>query len=77
MAIERRFYRERMYMKRADKIRNMTDKELAEMLADCVQHALAFYMPYEEYEKLDYRKSIEVDMKLDWLQSEYNERIPF
>lgn len=64
-------------MKRVDKIRNMTDVELAEMLADCIQRALAFYIPHEEYEKIDYKKSIEVDMKLDWLQSEYDEIIPF
>lgn len=64
-------------MKRADKIRNMTDEELAETFADCIEHALCFYMPHESYEELDFRKSIEVDMKLDWLQAEYDDTISF
>lgn len=59
----------------ADRIRNMNDEELAELLANQVLNALHFYCGTETFEKIDFRKSIEVDMKLDWLRS--NEVIKF
>ena len=62
-------------MTNADRIRNMNDEELAELLANQVLNALHFYCGTETFEKIDFRKSIEVDMKLDWLRS--NEVIKF
>jgi hypothetical protein len=57
-------------MTNADKIRNMSDEELAELLANQVLNALHFYCGTETFEKIDFKKSIEVDMKLDWLRSD-------
>lgn len=54
----------------ADRIRSMTDEELAEFLADQVLNALHFYCGTETFEKIDFRKSVEIDMRTDWLKSE-------
>ena len=57
-------------MTNGDKIRSMTDNELAVLMANQILNALHFYCGTEAFEKIDFRKSIEVDMKLDWLRSD-------
>lgn len=54
----------------ADKIRSMNDEELAEILSELVLRALHFYCGTEAFENINFRRYVEIDMKLEWLQSE-------
>lgn len=58
-------------MTNADKMRSMTDEELAKQIEIFIQNAFAFHLPSEEFNKLDL--STDESIHLDWLKSEYKE----
>ena len=58
-------------MTNADRIRNMTDEELAKQIMFLIQNAFAFHIPSEEFSKLDL--STDEKIHLCWLRSEYKE----
>lgn len=57
----------------ADKMRSMTDEELAKQIMFLIQNAFAFHLPSEEFSKLDLSKDEEIH--LDWLKGEYKESL--
>ena len=58
-------------MTNADKIRSMTDEEIAKQIVFLIQNAFAFHLPSEEFRKLDL--STDEAIHLDWLKGEYKE----
>ena len=54
-------------MTNADRIRNMTDEELAKQIMFLIQNAFAFHIPSEEFSKLDL--STDEKIHLCWLRS--------
>ena len=58
-------------MTNADRIRNMSDEELAKQITLFIENAFGFYLSSEACEKIDL--SADETINLNWLKSEYKE----
>lgn len=58
-------------MTNADRIRNMTDEELAKQIEIFIENAFAFHLPTELFSALDL--SQEKAVHLNWLKGEYRD----
>lgn len=58
-------------MTNADKMRTMTDEELAKQIEIFIQNAFAFHLPTELFSRLDL--SGEKEIHLNWLKCEYRD----
>ena len=62
-------YTEKVEEQNIDRIKRMTDKELAFFLTEQCLQAMYFYFGKEEVEKINFDKDHDANIKLDWLHS--------
>ena len=64
-----RTYKEKVELTNEERIKNMSDKELAYFLTEQVLHGMLFYFGKEDVEKINFDKENDAKIKLDWLHS--------
>lgn len=64
-----RTYKEKVELTNEERIKKMSDNELAHFLTEQVLQGMLFYFGKEDVEKINFDKENDVKIKLDWLRS--------